>query len=267
MVAFGHRSSWDRAASAAAAVAVQLGLLGLFLWGLGADMRRAIVEPIDPFDALTVLPPPEPTQVPPRREQSDTKARRLSPREEGGSSPPNLRAEPTPIVTPPPRIPLPVPPPVAAAPIAGAGAAASAGAADIRGPGFGSGGFGDGRGRGAGGGGGGGGYGRDTPPRRIRGSLRNADYPEALGVMGVGGTVEVIFRVLTDGSVTDCRILESSGNRQLDDITCDLIERRYVYEPSRDEDGRPVTARIVETHSWEVEDLPREPRRERRRGW
>ena len=105
------------------------------------------------------------------------------------------------------------------------------------------------------------------PPRRIRGSLRNADYPEALGIMGVGGTVEVIFRVLTDGRVTDCRIVESSGNRQLDDMTCALIERRYFYEPSRDEDGRPVTARIVETHSWEVRDDPRDPRPRRWREW
>lgn len=269
MVTASRDNAWDRAGSAAAAIVVQLGLFGLFFWGLGADLRQAIEEPLQLFDTLAVPPPPEPTAVPPPpRRQSETAARRLAPREEGGSSPPNLRAQPTPVVAPPPRIPLPVDSPIAAAPIAGQGAAPSAGAADLSGPGYGSGGTGDGSGRGAGGGGGGGGYGRDTPPRRIRGRLGNADYPEALGVDGVGGTVEVIFRVLTDGSVTDCRIVESSGSRALDDLTCGLIERRYVYEPSRDENGRPVTARVVETHSWFVEDLPREPRpRRRRTGW
>jgi len=268
MVTASRESAWDRAGSAAGAIVVQLGLLGLFFWGLGADVRRAIEEPMQAFDALAVPPPPDPPASPPPQVESDSAARLLSPRAAGGSSPPNLRAEPTPVVAPPPRIPLPVEPPITAAPIAGEGAAPSAGAADIRGPGYGSGGTGDGSGRGAGGGGGGGGFGRDTPPRRIRGSLRNADYPEAIGVAGVGGTVEVIFRVLADGSVTDCRIVESSGSRALDDTTCNLIERRYVYEPSRDESGRPVASRVVETHSWFVEDLPREPRpRRRRTGW
>ena len=259
----------ERAGSALGAVLVQAALACLFVWGMGNDARRAMVEPLRLFNILP--PPPEPERVaprPPPRVASDTRRQRFTPREEGGSSPPNLRSQATPVVAPPPIVPLPLRPPIVAATVAGTGADPKSGAAEVRGPGTGSGGVGDGSGSGLGGGGpGGGGYGDYTPPRLIRGRLRNSDYPEGLGEAGIGGTVGVIFTVLADGRVTDCRIRSSSGNARLDDTTCRLIERRFFYEPSRDWRGRPVDSQIVENHSWIVADDPTEdePVRRRRR--
>jgi protein TonB len=266
----GHELERDRAGGVAATALVHL-LLGLaLLWGLGAPMPRALDAPLKLFNV--VPPPPEPDpppRRPPPRVESDTRAQRFASREEGGASPPNLRSQATEVVAPRPQIPLPVPSPIVAAPYAGTGSDATSGAADIRGPGKGSGGEGDGSGSGAGGGGdGGGGYGRMTPPRLIRGRLRNSDYPPGLGEAGVGGTVSVRYTVLTDGSVVDCRITRSSGSRELDLTTCRLIEARFRYDPSRDGRGRPIVSHIVENHSWIVDDLPpdpEEPPRRRRR--
>jgi len=270
MMTEGHQRVRDRIGSAIGAAIVQ-GLIGaMFLWGLGADLRGAAEAPLRLFDVLPPppLPEPEPTRPPPRQE-SDTQNQRFAPGEEGGASPPNLRSRATEIVAPEPVIPLPVTPPVVAAPKPNVGFDRSSGAADIRGPGTGSGGIGDGSGSGAGGGGGGGGgYGRLRPPRLIRGRFRDSDYPAGLGEAGVGGTVSVIFTILVDGTVTDCRITRSSGSRALDDTTCRIIEQRYYFDPSRDEEGRPIRSRMTENHEWVVEDLPPEdePPRRRRRG-
>jgi len=263
----GPQSQSERAGSFMAAVLVQGALACLFLWGMGSDARRAMVEPLRLFNILP--PPPEPETLlsrPPQRVESDTRNRRFTPREEGGSSPPNLRSQATPLVAPEPVVRLPVTPPIVAAKIAGTGSDPTQGAADIRGPGTGSGGLGDGTGSGFGGGGpGGGGYGDYRPPRLIRGRLRDSDYPAGLGEAGVGGTVGVIFTVLADGRVTNCRIRQSSGNAVLDETTCELIERRFVYDPSRDPRGRPVVSQVYENHSWVVEDDPDQPEPVRRR--
>jgi len=269
MMTAGHQTRSDRLGSAAGALIMQAALASLFLWGMGSDMRHALVEPLRVFNVLPP-PPPEPERIvtrPPPRVSSEEDNQRFTPREEGGSSPPNIRSQATPIVAPTPIVPLPVSPPVVAAKVPGTGADPTQGAADVRGPGTGSGGFGNGTGSGLGGDGPGGGGFRDfSPPRHIRGRLRDSDYPAGLGEAGITGTVGVIYTVLANGRVVDCRVRRSSGNRMLDDTTCRLIEQRFVFEPSRDPRGRPVNSRIVENHSWLVEDLPDEPpRMERRR--
>ena len=264
-----HSSTRDRAGSALASGLVQLAFAGLFIWGMGSDARRVLVEPLKLFNVLP--PPPEPEKQasrPPPRVESDTQNRRFTPREEGGAAPPNIRSQATQVVAPEPIVMLPVRPPIVAAKVPGIGSDPTQGAADVRGPGTGSGGIGNGTGSGlGGGGGGGGGYGNFTRPRHIRGRLRNSDYPPGLGEAGIQGTVGVIYTVLADGRVTNCRITSSSGSRVLDETTCDLIERRFFFEPSRDPDGRPIDSRIVENHSWIVEDdpMPPEPVRRRRR--
>ncbi|HWT13829.1 MAG TPA: energy transducer TonB, partial [Allosphingosinicella sp.] len=138
----------------------------------------------------------------------------------------------------------------------------------------GSGGLGDGTGSGGdgGGGGGGGGYGDGrglSPPRWLRGRIRDSDYPPGLGEAGIGGTVSVRYTVETDGRVSGCMVTRSSGSGALDRTTCRVIEERFRFDPSRDGRGRPIRSQIVENHEWVVEDLPAEPdrRRARRRLW
>ena len=241
-------------------------LLGLaLLRSLGVD---PLALPPRVLTLIDLAPPP-----PPPRVEARPRVRERSRREEGAASPPNLESRRTEIVAPPPVLPPP-PPPVVTADKADIGADPTAGAAPVPGPGTGSGGQGNGTGSGRWGNGPGGGGDGDgdgggfTPPRRIRGSIRDSDYPAAVGAAGVGGTVSVIYTVETDGRATHCAITNSSGNPELDDTTCRLIEQRFRFQPSRDPFGRPVRSRIVQDHSWETQD--EEPQDEppvRRRRW
>lgn len=257
---FGGRIDRERAGSALSTAIVHLLLGAALLWGLDAPLPPALEAPLRLFDVTPPPPEPKPPPQPPPRVESDTMAQRVSPGEEGGAAPPNIRSRATEIVAPPPEVRLPLPSPVVAAPKPATGSDPSSGAADIYGPGTGAGGEGDGSGSGwGGGGGGGGGYGRLRPPRLIRGRLRDSDYPAGLGEAGVGGTVSVRYTVLPDGRAVDCEVTGSSGHAALDETTCRLIERRFFFDPSRDGRGRPIVSHIVENHSWLVEDLPPDP--------
>ena len=208
-------------------------------------LRMHMTSPREPPATLFELPP---TAPPPPRERP-----RFKPHA-GSAAPRNLRATPTDIVAPLPVVALAVPPPIIAAPVAGPGVAPNAGASDLPGPGTGAGGIGTGRGSGRGGDGDGDGDG--VPPRHIRGRIRDADVPRALAERGAGGTVSVRYRVGVDGRVGECLVTRSSGNADLDVLTCRLIQQRFRFAPSRDADGRKVPSIIVENHSWVIEPLP-----------
>lgn len=245
-----ERWSRERIASAMG-VALVHALLGYALiTGLKFELPQRVTDELKLID---ILPPPDPPKP-----ETKVPHRIKSKRPEGEASPPNLRAEPTQIVLPPPIIDLPAPNPLPVAPIAGTGNAPSAGSADIPGPGYGAGGFGNGRGAGGyGDGDGGGGW---TPPRLRRGRIRDSDYPRAAGEEGLGGTVGVRFVVQPDGRVSRCDVTRSSGSPVLDDTTCRLIVQRFRYDPSLDPEGRPVPATIVQNHTWVIRDLPPEER-------
>lgn len=160
------------------------------------------------------------------------------------AAPPNIEAEPVEIAAPPPIILPPVPLPIVAPPIAGTGDAPVVGAAETPGPGTGAGGEGAGRG------GGGEGEGGFTPPRWLRGRLRDSDIPRDVGDAGLGEQMTVRFTVQTNGRATDCGIEQSSGNARLDEATCRAIERRYRFRPALDEDDQPIAITVVEDHRW-----------------
>ena len=243
----------DRAGSAMAA----LGVIALVGWGLisglSVSFPRMVDESLQIFDVPPESPPPPPEPIPEPQPPAD-------PRLEGAASPPNLKSKATELVAPPPIIQPPTPPPIVVAPIASTETQASSGAADIQGPGTGSGGTGNGTGSGSGGNGDGGGGGGESPPRQIGGRISDRDYPRALAELGVSGTVSVRYAVEVDGHVDDCAITHSSGSRELDVQTCEMIERRFRFRPSLDRRGNPVRSYIVEDHDWEIENRPRRRR-------
>lgn len=243
---FGHRTPGERIGSAAL-TAVLVGLIG---WALVVGLRVGMGTRRDAGIALfdATLPPPPPKEKVERRPTHSHKR-------EGRAAPPNLKSRATPLVAPVPVIPPPAPSPMITAPVAFDGAQASQGAAPVRGPGTGAGGIGDGTGSGGSGDGDGDG-GDDTPPRRIKGRLKDSDYPRGAAEAGAGGTVSVRYAVEVDGRVTRCRITRSSGNIELDNTTCRLIEQRFRYRPSLDASGRPVRSWMVVDHDWEVREEP-----------
>jgi protein TonB len=239
----------DRVKSAIGVAAFHALLGYAFITGLGFDVVREASEQLKMFDVTEELPPPPVEPPPPAGPMTQKKK---TPDPEGAAAPPNIKNTPTEIVAPPPKVKLPVPPPIPAAPVAGQGSAPAAGAAEVPGPGTGRGGAGTGTGSGLNGNGtgGGGGSGRPVGARWVRGSIEESDYPRRAYEAGAGGTVLLRFTVQTDGSVRGCRVTRSSGFPELDDTTCRLIERRFRYQPARDNFGRPVTAEIVGEHEW-----------------
>lgn len=155
------------------------------------------------------------------------------------------KAEPTPIVAPKPRIEVPSKPPVTAAPIAGTGSAATAGAATSgTGPGAG----GSGTGRGGGGSGGGGGIGTEA---KLLGGNSSKLPSSLLRVFAADrGYGYLWLTVAGTGRVTDCSVLQSTGNGQVDQALCSVMIRQSRWEPARDRQGNPITVKVRYTATW-----------------
>lgn len=234
----------ERLISAVGAV-ISVILLGyLLLVGLTVEPRVRRGESLQLLDIRM----PRPKQDRPRPRIDRQKPRKAS----GKASPRALRNKAAAIVTAPPLVPQQVPSPVVSAPKPGLGMAASAGASDRPGQGTGSG----GRGNGTGGGGYGNGNGNDddeVPPRLIKGRLKFSDLPSGLRDNGVGGTVSVRYGVEANGRVSDCTVMTSSGSAELDQLTCQLIQQRFRFDPSRDHEGHPVRSFVEESHTWIIE--------------
>jgi len=228
--------------------AIVVTLLGYLLFaGMAIEIRVRGEQPI----TLLNLQAPRPRQHRPKPHVTRSKPRKAS----SPASPRNLSNKAAEIVTPPPAVRLPDATPVVSASKAGVGTAASAGASDRPGPGEGAGGEGNGAGSGGYGNGDGGG---DVPPRLIKGRLKFSDLPLDLREAGIGGTVSVRYGVDVNGRVGDCIITASSGSTELDRLTCQLIQQRFRFDPSRDHEGQPVPSTIEENHSWEF-DKNRDP--------
>lgn len=246
----------DRLRSAAAVGLLHACLAWLLLAGLGFSPSKAVPEALKLLD-LTEEPPPPPAK--PARPSVEKKTRKAKPKDpEGAASPANLKNTPTEIMAPPPEIRLPVPPPIPVAPAPGQGSAPAAGASTVPGPGTGAGGFGDGLGSGrfGNGTGGGGGGGRGTRARWLSGGIDASDYPDGAYRSRVGGTVHLRFTVAPTGRVSDCAVTRSSGSRELDNVTCRLIIRRFRYRPARNAEGDPIPSTVAGEHVWEVAPEP-----------
>ena len=229
-------SSSEKIATGAGSVGI-VALIGYALMvGLTVPMRF-LAEQSMPVLNLPIPPPPEKV----RRPEPQKKAKPMK----HEASAQSRKAKASPIVAPlmPPLFRPPVPPVIAALK-PNIGAAVKNGASNSPGPGEGAGGLGDGLG------GGGDGDGGDTPPRQIKGELGFADMPSVLRAEGVERTVSVRYGVDVDGRASNCSVTGSSGSAELDAITCQLIEQRFRFKPSRDGNGRPVHSTIVEQHSW-----------------
>ncbi|HVM38138.1 MAG TPA: TonB family protein [Sphingomicrobium sp.] len=234
----------DRSGAIALVAAIHAALGFAFLNMSGtidlADPQR-VMRVFDVREIVPPKPPPPPPPPPPPQVQQPRPKER-----EGGSAPRNIRSEATPIVAPRPRVELPVPPVVAVTETPREGAAPTQGASDVRGPGTGAGGTGTGTGSGSGGsgtGGGGSDGGIATRAQLLTPSLRSRDYPPHLRSRWPRGAgVLVTFTVEPTGRVSNCRVYESSGDSEIDNMTCMLVTQRFVYRPALNRRGEAVTS-------------------------
>ena len=244
MTTLSRVSNADRAKAAVITVVIVIAVGFVLIYSLGYRVVRPMSETLKLFGVTLSPPPPRDPPLPPPKQPS--------PRPRRAAAPPNLRAKATPVVAPTPIVPpLSPPPPVVTATVAENGPAPTAGAADRPGPGTGAGGEGNGFGGGGRGDGDGGGgrFERETPPKRIGGRLGIRDLPPDLAETG-GGSVGVRYVVEADGHISSCRVTDSSGLPELDDLTCRLIRERFRYRPALDADHRPVASTVIENHSW-----------------
>ncbi len=219
--AFSLSDPRDRARSMAAAVAVHLAIGAALLTGLALKADR---QPEEALKTFNVMPPLPPVPKPKDRAPVDQ------------SAPAGTKANPTPIVAPPARIPEPQP--IAAAPVAGTGAASTGGAAAA---GSDSGAGGDGRGAG------GGGIGQDA---QLLGGFRGRVPHQLLREFAADdGFAHLLLTIGEHGDVTACEIIQSSGSAAVDAAFCGIMGRsRWL--PARDMTGRPVSVQKRWTATW-----------------
>lgn len=79
--------------------------------------------------------------------------------------------------------------------------------------------------------------------------ISSSDYPDAAIRKNQSGPVVARFTVGTDGKVTECVTVVSSGSEPLDRRTCIALGRRK-FEPAIGPEGKPVAVRLVESVGW-----------------
>ena len=231
--AFTSRQDRIVAASGAAVIEVLIGVL--LILAVRPQFPHLVSEPLKLFRIIPT-PPPRPTIVP---------LPSASRKPEGEASPPNRKSKATEIVAPTP--PVRTQTPVMAAKRHDLGMQATAGAAPVVGPGTGSGGIGNGTGSGGSGTGGGG---RARESELVRGSIDDSDIPRSARKRNFQGSVSVRYIVTPEGRATQCEVVRSSGDVDVDSMVCQLIERRYRFLPALDSAGRPISSVEEDVHDF-----------------
>lgn len=221
----------DRATAIVAVIGVHAALGTLILRGrpelpVIADRVRTVLIDVAPPPP----PPPPPIPDPDRAREAEGAA--------------GKKAEPTPVVAPVPRIVVPAKPPVPAAPVAGTGSSSSAGAAT---PGTGPGAGGSGSGRG---GGGSGGSGIGTEARLLGGNRSRLPSRLLRQFAADRGFADLSLTVAESGRVSDCSVLQGTGNAEVDQALCGLMVSQSWWSAARDTQGRPIAVKVRYTAIW-----------------
>ena len=219
----------QRAKAIAAVVAVHAALAFIILSGLNVRIVTRAVEQLKTFNIA--VPPPPPPAPPPQPKPRPHEIKRPQ-------GAPAKKAEPSPVVAPPPRIPAPSPLP--AAKVAGTGSASTSGAG-TSGTGIGAGGSGYGAG--------GGGYGGFTPAHKLT-KIPNREYRRFAATGTPVGSVAISIRVNPDGSVSNCRVVRSSGSSYADSLMCQLTIQYVRFSPARDPSGRAIAQDMTWVPNW-----------------
>jgi len=219
----------DQAKAIAGVVGVHIALAFIILSGLNVQEMKQVAEHLTTVDILQP-PPPPPVQLP----KPAPKAKAMEKPQGVAAS----KAEPLPILAPQPK--LPTPSPLPAAKVAGTGSATNPGAV-ASGAGTGAGGSGTGVG--------GGGTNGFTPARKLT-KIPNREYRRLADSGLAAGSVVITIRVNPDGTVSNCRVVRSSGSSAADSLMCQLTLEYVRFSPARDPQGRPVAQDVTFAPNW-----------------
>jgi protein TonB len=95
-----------------------------------------------------------------------------------------------------------------------------------------------------------------TKAQSARGSLQSLisadDYPDSALRNEETGTVVVRLHIGTNGRVSGCDVVQSSGHTALDNATCRLLSSRARYTPAKLSDGQPTTDTDTARITWRI---------------
>lgn len=77
------------------------------------------------------------------------------------------------------------------------------------------------------------------------------DYPAASVRAQEEGRSTIRVTVGTNGRVSDCTVVQSSGHSRLDDRACQVAQRRWRFSPAT-EDGNPVVSTFTQNITWQI---------------
>ncbi|HVQ09320.1 MAG TPA: energy transducer TonB [Allosphingosinicella sp.] len=82
--------------------------------------------------------------------------------------------------------------------------------------------------------------------------LTSDDYPRSALRTATQGRVIVRLAVSAAGRATECTIVATSGNSDIDATTCRVILARGRFQAGLDAAGRPVDVRMISTVTWRL---------------
>lgn len=86
------------------------------------------------------------------------------------------------------------------------------------------------------------------------GRITSIDYPPLALRQGAQGETRAAITIDTDGRISNCRIVKSSGYALLDSHTCTLLVQRFTFDPALDAKGHAVASQVVQPISWIMPD-------------
>jgi protein TonB len=227
----------DRSGAIAAVIAVHAALVLVFLH-LNGNIDETRADSVLRVFNLTQPPPPPPPPPPPQQ-----KVQPKPKEKEGGSAPPNVRSQATPVKAPKPKVIVPPVPQIAASPTPRQGTAPTQGASNVAGTGTGAGGSGNGTGSGNGGNGSGGGGdgGVADLPHLITPVLTGREIPrDLIDQWPHGRPLLLRLRVDARGYVIGCDIVQGTGVPVIDGSMCNIAHDRLRFKPAVNRSGQPV---------------------------
>lgn len=78
------------------------------------------------------------------------------------------------------------------------------------------------------------------------------NYPPAAQRMGATGRTGVALTITAHGLVSDCSIISSSGNVDLDTAACSAMRSRARFTPAKDAAGKPTEGRYQTGVNWTI---------------
>ena len=78
-------------------------------------------------------------------------------------------------------------------------------------------------------------------------------YPTISPRLGEQGTSQMQVAISTEGTVSECKIIKSSGSERLDNAACEYVKGHWRWKPPS-LDGKPTTANTTVSMVWNLKD-------------